>query len=42
MEDKYLFQVKARDISEKIPEKSKSSQVKLKVECELCGGNSQS
>ena len=33
------FSGKTRDISEKIPEKSKSSQVKPKNECELCGGN---
>ena len=34
-----LFQVKLGDISEKIPEKSKSSKVKPNNECELCGGN---
>ena len=34
-----LFQVKIRDISEKPPEKSKSSQVKSNNECDLCGGN---
>ena len=33
------FSGKARDISEKIPEESKSLQVKPKNECELCGGN---
>ena len=33
------FLGKTRDISEKAPEKSKSSQVKPKSECELCGGN---
>ena len=33
------FSGKIRDISEKAPEKSKSSQVKPNNECELCGGN---
>ena len=33
------FSGKARDVSEKAPEKSKSLQVKPKNECELCGGN---
>ena len=33
------FSGKTRDISKKIPEESKSSQVKPKNECELCGGN---
>ena len=33
------FSGKTRDISEVTPEKSKSSQVKPKNECELCGGN---
>ena len=33
------FSGKTRDVSEKAPEKSKSSQVKPKKECELCGGN---
>ena len=33
------FLVKTRDVSKKAPEKSKSSQVKPKNECELCGGN---
>ena len=33
------FSGRIRDISEKAPEKSKSSQVKPKNECELCGGN---
>ena len=33
------FSGKIRDISEKAPEKSKSSQVKSNNECELCGGN---
>ena len=33
------FSGKTRDISEKAPEKSKSSQVKPKNECELSGGN---
>ena len=33
------FSGKARDISKKIPEESKHSQVKPKNECELCGGN---
>ena len=33
------FSGKIRDISQKAPEKSKSSQVKPKNECELCGGN---
>ena len=33
------FSAKIRDISEKAPEKSKSSQVKPNNECELCGGN---
>ena len=33
------FSGKTRDISEKAPEKSKSSQVKSNNECELCGGN---
>ena len=33
------FLGKTRDISEVIPEKPKSSQVKPKNECELCGGN---
>ena len=40
MKVKNLFQVKSRDISEKAPEKSKSSRVKAKNgKCELCGGN---
>ena len=33
------FSGKTRDVSEKIPEEPKSSQVKPKNECELCGGN---
>ena len=33
------FSGKAGDISEKPPEKSKSSQLKPNNECELCGGN---
>ena len=33
------FSGKTRNVSEKTPEKSKSSQVKPKNECELCGGN---
>ena len=33
------FSGKTRDISKKVPEGSKSSQVKPKNECELCGGN---
>ena len=33
------FSGKTRDVSEKAPEKSKSSQVNPKIECELCGGN---
>ena len=33
------FSGKTRDISEKAPEKSKSSQVKPNNKCELCGGN---
>ena len=33
------FSGKTRDVSKKAPEKSKSSQVKPKNECELCGGN---
>ena len=33
------FSGKTRDVSEKIPEKSKCSQVKPENECELCGGN---
>ena len=38
-ESREPFSGKTRDVSEKIPEKSKSSQVKSKNECELCGGN---
>ena len=38
-ESREPFSGKTRDISEKIPEKSKSLQVKPKNECELCGGN---
>ena len=33
------FSGNTRDVSEKAPEKSKSSQVRSKNECELCGGN---
>ena len=33
------FSSKTRDVSKKIPEESKSLQVKFKNECELCGGN---
>ena len=33
------FSGKIRNLSEKAPEKSKSSQVKSNNECELCGGN---
>ena len=36
------FSGKTRDVSKKAPEKSKSSQVKPKNECELCGGNHKS
>ena len=39
MKVKNLFQLKLGDISEKAPEKSKSSQVKPSNECELCGAN---
>ena len=38
-ESQESFSGKIRDISEKAPEKSKSSQVKSNNECELCGGN---
>ena len=38
-ESREPFSGKTRDVSEKAPEKSKSSQVKPKNECELCGGN---
>ena len=38
-ESREPFSGKIRDISEKAPEKSKSSQVKSNNECELCGGN---
>ena len=38
-ENREPFSGKTRDISEKAPEKSKSSQVKPNNECELCGGN---
>ena len=33
------FSGKTRDVSEKIPEESKSSHIKPKNECELCGGS---
>ena len=33
------FSGKARDISEKAPERSRGSQAKSNNECELCGGN---
>ena len=33
------FSGKIRDVSERTPDKSRSSQVKSKIECELCGGN---
>ena len=33
------FLGKTRDVSEVAPEKSKSLQIKPKIECELCGGN---
>ena len=39
LESQENFSGKIRDISEKTPEKSKSSQVKPNNECELCGGN---
>ena len=38
-ESREPFSGKARDVSKKIPEESKHSQVKPKNECELCGGN---
>ena len=38
-ESQESFSGKIRDVSEKAPEKSKSSQVKPNNECELCGGN---
>ena len=38
-ESREPFSGKIRDISEKAPEKFKSSQVKPNNECELCGGN---
>ena len=38
-ESREPFSGKTRDISEKAPEKSKSSQIKSNNECELCGEN---
>ena len=38
-ESQEFFSGKIRDVSEKAPEESKSSQIKPKNECELCGGN---
>ena len=38
-ESREPFSGKTRDVSEEAPEKSKNSQVKPKIKCELCGGN---
>ena len=38
-ESREPFSGKTRDVSEVVPEKSKSLQAKPKNECELCGGN---
>ena len=38
-ESREPFSGKIRDVSKKVPEKSKSLQVKPKNKCELCGGN---